>query len=84
MTIPAKAAISQVHLANMVPKLCSPVWQMSTKANQEEDGSCKLEKVVLGRLQQWKEEQQHNAKKYLCKLADILFQNDFNSSECNI
>ena len=37
ITIPAKAVISQVQLANMVSKLCAPVGQMSTEANQEED-----------------------------------------------
>ena len=37
--IPAKAVICQVQLANMVPKLYSPVRQMSTEASQEEDGS---------------------------------------------
>ena len=39
----AKAVIFQVQLADMVPKLCIPVGQMSTEANQEEDGSQILE-----------------------------------------
>ena len=43
ITIPAKAVICQVQLANMVPKLCASVGQMFTEANQEEAGSCILE-----------------------------------------
>ena len=36
-TIPAKAAICQVQVTNMVPKFYVLVGQMSTEANQEED-----------------------------------------------
>ena len=50
-TIPVKAVICQVHLANMVAKLHALVGKLFTKAGQEDDGSWILEQLDLGELQ---------------------------------
>ena len=47
ITIPAKAVIFQMQLANRVPKLYAEVEQMSTEAKQEEDKSWILEQLDL-------------------------------------
>ena len=52
ITITTKAVICQAQLANMIPKLYALLGQMSTEANQEDDGSWILQKVDLGGLQQ--------------------------------
>ena len=47
-----KQSFCQVQLANMAPKLYAPVGQMSTEANEEENGSLILKELDLGGLQQ--------------------------------
>ena len=49
--ITAKAATSQVQLANIVLKIYAPVGQMSTKPNQEKNGSGILKRLDLDGLQ---------------------------------
>ena len=72
-TIPAKAVIYQVQLANIIPKLYAPVGCMSTEANQEEDGSWILQQLDLGGLQKWIKEQQQTFKIfYVNQLIDYL------------
>ena len=61
ITIPTKAVICQVQLANMVPKVHAPIGQVSSKSNQEDDGSWILEQLDMGGLEQWTDEQQHAA-----------------------
>ena len=39
ITVPAKAIITQVELANMVPKLHAPVGQVYVKPHKEKNGS---------------------------------------------
>ena len=51
ITIPDKSFICQVQLANMVSKLCPSLEQMSNEANEEEDGSWILERLVISGLQ---------------------------------
>ena len=83
ITIPNETAICKVQLVSMVSKLCSR-GKMLTEDNQEKDGSWILEKLDLGRLQHYTEEQQQEAKDFLCKSADIFSKTDLDSCNCII
>ena len=65
----------------MISKLYAPEGQISTDTTQQ-DRSLILDKLDLGGLSQWTEEQQQAAKDLLCKSADI-FSTDMYLGKCN-
>ena len=68
----------------MVPELYASVGLMLPETNEEEDGSWILEKLDLGELWQWKEEQQQAAKDLLIRSADVFSKSHLHLSRCNV
>ena len=83
ITIPSRAVVCQVQLANMVPKIQTPKGQDPTE-KRGEDNTWILDQLDLGELERWSGDQQQAAKNLLCEYSGIFSKNDLDLGKCNI
>ena len=83
ITIPSRAVVCQVQLANTVPKIQTPKEQDSTE-QRGEDNTWILDHSDLGELERWSGDQQQAAKYLLCGYSGIYSKNDLDLGKCKI
>ena len=83
ITIPSRAVVYQVQLANMVPKIQIPKEQ-GTIEQKGEDNTWTLDQLDLGEIERWSGDQQQAAKNLLCEYSGIFSKNDLDLGKCNI
>ena len=83
ITIPFRAVVCQVQLANMVPKLQTPKEQ-DTIEQKGQDNTWILDQLDLDDTERWSGDQQQAAKNLLCEYSGIFSKKSFRSGKCNI
>ena len=82
ITIPSRAAVCQVQLANMVPKIQTPKEQ--DPIEQGEDNTWMLDQLYFSELDRWSGDQQQATKNLLYEYSGIFSENDLHLGKCNI
>ena len=83
ITIPSRAVVCQVQLANMVPKIQTQKGKDPTEQRWE-DNTWILDQLDLGELEGWSGDQQQASKNLLCEYSGIFSKNDLDQGKCNI
>ena len=79
ITVPSRTVVCQIQLANMVPKLQTPIEQ--DPSENKEDNSLILDQLDLGEISTWSVEQQQAAKKLLCDYSELFSKNEIRFGE---